>query len=328
MEEFEKGRIELLSDDYLFTPLNNLSKGDFVSPEDAGQLTELCLSKWKGCSFTKDKDGLPEITLSAEVVSELEHFLRTPGREGGYNELHDLISHKGIIKVVFNGSIAESMPERKFLSPTGYWSRFLINRLEQEKALFKTFSFQLSTNTGISKGDYLVFFFEVRMEGIKTEIEFLGLPVEITSKIAKQVDFNILPRVLAAAKSASSDLEVPQLDVNEFLDAARDYLDEVLEEKRATASDDNRYRAESRIAALRKATEIRYRKLQHQIDNHIASRNAEGRKPDDNYIRLTKARMDKEELRLHIRVEELRERQVLTLDHNLEAIAYIRVRDD
>jgi SNF2 family DNA or RNA helicase len=58
MEEFEKGSRELLSDDYMVTPLNNLSRGNFVSPEDADQLTELCLSKWKGCSFTKDKDGL------------------------------------------------------------------------------------------------------------------------------------------------------------------------------------------------------------------------------------------------------------------------------
>jgi len=328
MEEFEKGRRELLSDDYLFTPLNNLSKGDFVSPEDAGQLTELCLSKWKGCNSTKDKNGLPEITLSAEIISELEHFLRTPGREGGYNELQDLISRKGPIKVVFDGSIAESMPDHKFLSPTGYWSRFLTNKLDQENALFKTFSFQLSTNTEIFKGDYLVFFFEVRVEGIKTEIEFLGLPVEITSKTVKQVDFNILPRALAGAKSASSDLEVPQLDVNEFLDAARDYLEEVLEEKRNIASEDNRYRVDSRIAALRKATEIKNRKLQQQLDNHIISRQREGSQPDENYVRLTKARIEKENLRLSSKVEDLQKRQVLTLDYNLDAIAYVRIEGD
>jgi len=328
MEEFEKGRRELLSDDYLFTPLNNLSKGDFVSPEDAGQLTELCLSKWKGCSFARDKDGLPEITLSVEVVSELEHFLRTPSREGGYNELHDLISRKGPIKVVFDGSIAESMPDRKFLPPTDYWSRFLINKLEQENTLFKTFTFQLSTDTEISKGDYLVFFFEVRMEGIKTEIEFLGLPVEITRKTVKQLDFNILPRVLAGAKSASSDLEVPQLDVNEFLDVARDYLDEVLEEKRNTASEDNRYRVDSRIAALRKATELKNRKLRQQLDSHIISRQREGRQPDENYVRLTKARIEKENLRLSSRVEDLQKRQILTLDYSLDAIAYVRIEGD
>jgi len=328
MEEFEKSRRELLSDDYMVTPLNNLSRGNFVSPEDAGQLTELCLSKWKGCNFTKDKDGLPEITLSAEVVSELEHFLRSPGREGGYNELHELISRKGPIKVILDGSMAESLPDRKFLSPTGYWSRFLINKLEQENSLFKTFSFEVSANIKLPKGNYVVFFFEVRMEGIKTEIELLGLPVEIASKTVEEIDFNSLPRVLADAKSASSDLEIPQLEVSEFLGVARDYLDKVLEEKRTTASDDNRYRVDSRIAALKKASETKHRKLQQQIDNHIASRNAERKQPDDNYIRLTKARMEKENLRLHTRIDELQKRQVLTLDYNLDAIAYLRVRGD
>jgi len=39
MEEFEKYRGELLSDDYLAKPINNITKGDFVSPDDAIQLT-------------------------------------------------------------------------------------------------------------------------------------------------------------------------------------------------------------------------------------------------------------------------------------------------
>lgn len=328
MEEFEKSRRELLSDDYMVKPLSNLSKADFVSPEDAYQLTELCLSKWNGCNFAKDKDGFPEITLSTEVVSELEHFLRTPGREGGYNELHDLISRKGPIKVVFDGSMAASLPDCTFLSPTGHWSRFLIYKLERENALFKTFSFEFSANTRIPKGSYLVFFFEVRMEGIKTEIEFLGLPVDARSQTVQETDFDGLPRILACAENVSSDSEIPQLDVSQFLDVARDYLDKVLEEKRRTASDDNRYRVESRIAALEKASEIKHAKLQQQIDNHIASRNAEGKQPDDNYIRLTKARMEKENLRLQTRITELQKRQVLTLDYNLDAIAYLRVRGD
>jgi SNF2 family DNA or RNA helicase len=326
MEEFEKSRRELLSDDYMVRPLNNLSKGDFVSPEDASQLTELCLSKWKGCNFTKDKAGLPEITLSTDTVSDLEHFLRTPSREGGYNELHELVSHKGSIKVIFDGSIAAGMPDRTFLSPTGYWSRFLIYKLEQENSLYKTFSFELPESETIPKGEYLCFFFEIRMEGIKTEIEFLGLPVEIESQTVKTVDFDRLPRLLAYSRNSSLCLDIPQLDVNQFLDVARDYLDRVLEDRRRTASDDNRYRVESRVAALKKASRMKHVKLQQQIDNHVATRNAEGKQPDDNYIRLTKARMEKESLRLQTKIDELQKRQTLTLDHNLGAVAYLRVR--
>jgi hypothetical protein len=325
MEEFEKSRRELLSDDYMVIPLNNLSKGDFVSPEDAEQLTELCLSKLQGCDCTKDKDGFPQITLSVEIVSELEHFLRAPGREGGYNELHDLISRRGPIKVIFNGSVAESLSDRKFLSPTGCCSRFLVERLERQKAIFKTFSFGLDANVGIPNGDYLVFFFEVRMEGIKTEIEFVGLPVRISNRIVAETDFDSLPRIMANVKSIHPIIELPELDVNQFLDIARDHLDRVLEKRREAAADDNHYRIESRIAALKKASEIKHKKLQQQIDRHTEGRRAQGKQPDENYVRLTKARMEKENTKLLTSIEELQKRLTLTLDYNLEAMAYLRI---
>lgn len=328
MEEFEKSSKELLSDDYLAAPLNKLSKGDFVAPDDAIQLTELCLSKWEGCKFIKKEEGCAEVTLSPKILSELEHFLRCPGREGGYNELHALLSQKSPIKVVFDGSIAESLSNHCFLSPTGYWSRFLIDKLEREKEILKTFSFQLSPEVGLFKGEYLVFFFEVRMEGVKTEIELISLPVDASSKTVVETDFNSLARVLARAKSDNPEPAPSSFELVALLDVAREYLDDILEEKRIAASEDNLYRVDSRIAALTRAAQVKIRKLQGQIDNHVFKRKSEGRQPDENYIRLTKARMEKENLRLHSRVEELQKRKVLTLDYNLAAIAYLRIHGD
>ncbi len=328
MEKFEESRKELLGDDYLAAPLTRLSKGDFVAPDDASALTELCLSKWEKCKFVKKEDGCAEITLSTQIASELEYFLRRPGREGGYNELYPLLSQKSPIQVVFDGSIAESLPNHWFLSPTGHWSRFLIDKLVREKAILKTFSFQLSPEVGLSKGAYLVFFFEVRMEGIKTEIEIIGLPVEISSKAVIHTEFNSLARVLAGGKGYNHDLKPPPIELDAFLDEAREYLEDILEEKRNTASEDNLYRVESRIAALTRAVELKIRKLQQQIDNHIIKRKSEGNQPDENYIRLTKARIEKEKLRLHSRIEELQNRRVLTLDHNLAAIVYLRIQSD
>jgi superfamily II DNA or RNA helicase len=328
MEEFEKHRRELLSDDYLSTPLNNLSSSDFVSPNDAMELTALCLSKWEGCKFAKNENHCAEIRLSAKAVSELDHFLRRPGHEGGYNELHMLLSQKGPIKAVFDGSIAESLPNHTFLSPTGSWSRFLIDKLEQTRSIFKTFSFQLPAKVGLSEDDYLVFFFEVRMEGVKTEIEFLGIPVNMSTQSIVKTDFSRLPRVLANVQGSRINIQKVNLDVGSYLNMVRAYLDEFLEEKRRVASDDNRYRVESRIAALKKGMEIRNRKLQQQIDKHINNRTREGRTPDESYIRLTKARIEKEIVRLNSRIDELQKRQILTLDYNLEAIAYLRIKGD
>ena len=328
MEEFEESRKELLSDDYLTTPLTRLSKGDFVGPDDASQLTEICLSKWKGCNFTRTEKGCAEIRLSPRIVSELEHFLRHPGREGGYNELYPLLSQKGSTKIVFDGSIAESLPDHCFLSPTGNWSRFLINKLEGEKALHKVFSFQLSPEVGLSEGEYLIFFFEVRMEGVRTEIELVGLPVDIASKAVIQTEFSGLARDLGKAKSSYLNITPPQLELDEYHEAARERLEGILEERRNEASEDNLYRVDSRIAALTRAAKMRIGKLQQQLDNHIANRRYEGKDPDENYIRLTKARMEKENLRLHSRIEDLQKRKILTLDYNLVGIAYLRTKRD
>ena len=322
-EEFEKNRKELLSDDYLSAPINNLSRGDFISPKDAQQLTEICLSKWKGCKYTEDNKGLPQVLISTDISADLEHFLRAPGREGGYNELHRLISSKGSVKIIFNGQEAEDNSDRVFLSPTGYWSRFLIEKLEFEKAIFKTFGFGAS-NIGLPVGNYLVFFFEIRMEGIKTEIELIGIPINIRETKVVETDFSALPRLLANTKGSTIEA-TENVDPTSYLDLAMAYLDDLLEDKRKKASDDNRYRAESRIAALRKGTEIRNERLEQQIKNHITNRMDEGRAPDENYIRLTKARIEKENAKLNYGIEDLQKRQMLTLDYNLQAIAYVRV---
>ncbi len=116
-----------------------------------------------------------------------------------------------------------------------------------------------------------------------------------------------------------------KVDLISNLDLAMAYLDDLLEDKRKKVSDENRYRAESRIAALRKGTEIRNERLEQQIKNHITNRIDEGRAPDENYIRLTKSRIEKENAKLTYSIIDLQKRQMLTLDYNLQAIAYVRV---
>jgi len=324
-EDFEKKRKELLSDDYLSAPINNLFKGDFVSPNDAQELTEICLLKWKGCKYSKDDKGLPQIMVTSDLSADLEHFLRAPGREGGYNELYKIISSKGPIKVIFNGNEAEDNPDRVFLSPTGYWSRFLVEKLEREKSIFKTFGFS-ATKIGIPVGNCIVFFFEIKMEGIKTEIELLSVPINVADSKVVDVDFSAFPRILANIKGTSIEL-TESFDPTPYLDLAMAYVDELIEEKRKKASDENQYRAESRIAALRIGTEMRNKRLEEQIQNHITKRIEESRAPDEKYIRLTKARIEKENAKLLFAVESLQKKQVLTLDYNLQAIAYIKVQE-
>lgn len=329
MEEFERHRNELLGDDYLAERINNITTGSFVSPEDAIRLTDQCLSQWEGCRFVREGEACGEIALSAGIISKLEQFLRRPGNEAGYSELQPLLSPSKSINAVFDGSVAQEYSSYIFLPPTGYWSRFLTYQLEQDGRILKTFSFAASSaEVGLPKGEYVVFLFEVRLEGIRREIEFLGVPVNIASSSVLETDFGNLPRLLANAAVPSDASTREELDLEQCLDSARDYFDQFLEEKRVKSDQKNRYLIESRVAAIQRSSDMKARALQQQLESHIQKRKEEGKAPDENYLRLTRGHIEKEKARPESRIKELRNRQELSLDYSLEGIAHLSVRED
>ncbi|AKB85359.1 helicase-related protein [Methanococcoides methylutens] len=325
-EQFEKYRTELLGDDYLVKPINSISKGDFVSPSDAMDLTRTYLLMHENCNFDKLDESRAIIKLSPTIITQLETFSRKPGNEGTFNELKALFDTKSSVKVVFDGQLAETCLDHIFLSPTGYWSRFLTHQLEKEKALYKIFRFSINPSESyILNGEYVVFLFEVRMEGLRTEIEFLGLPVNINTKTVYETSFEKIPRLLAYDSIENPTIESEYIDVYELLEVARDYLDEILEEKRRVASEENRFKIDSRITALTESCEKQVEKLQNSLQRHIEKQSAEGEKPDERFMRLMKGRIDSKKAKHMGKIKELQHRQELSLDYNLEAIVHIKV---
>lgn len=327
-EQFEKYRTELLSDDYLVKPINNISKGDFVSPSDAMDLTQTYLLMHEDCTFNKLDGSRGIIELSPTLVSQLETFSRKPGNEGAFNELKAFFGTKGSVKVVFDGQLAETYLDHIFLSPTGHWSRFLTYQLEKENSLYKIFRLNIHPSESyILDGEYVVFLFETRMEGLRTEIEFLGLPVSINTKTVYETSFEKLPRLLAYDSIDDPTIESEYIDVYDFVDVARDYLNEILEEKRRIASEENRFKIDSRITALTKSCEKQVGKLQESLERHVEKQRNEGKIPDERFMRLMKGRIDSKKEKHQAKIKELQQLQELSLDYNLEAIVHIKVRE-
>lgn len=325
-EQFEKYKTELLGDDYLAKPINNISKGDFVSPSDAMDLTQTYLLMHEDCTFNRLDESCGSIEFSPTLVTQLETFSRKPGNEGAFNELNALFGTKGPAKVVFDGQLAETCPDHIFLSPTGYWSRFLTQQLEKEKSLYKIFRFSIHPSESyILDGEYVVFLFEVRMEGLRTEIEFLGLPVNINTKTVYETSFEKLPRLLAYDSINDSTIESEHIDVYELLEIARNYLDEILEEKRRVASEENRFKINSRITALTESCEKQVEKLQEILGRHVEKQRTEGKMPDEKFKRLMKGKIDSQKAKHRAKINELQQRQELSLDYNLEAIVHTKV---
>jgi hypothetical protein len=324
MEEFEKHRGELLSDDYLAKPINNILKQSFISPLDAIEFTSMCVSNWENCRFLRTRDGCGELKLSAKVVDKIEQFLRRPGNERGYAELETLLTPGNSIKVVFDGSIAENYGDHIFLPPTGYWTRFLIRELVNDKKIRRVFSFPVSSaDTNIPGGNYLIFLFEVRLEGLRHEIEFLGIPIDVQTGRIVDLPFDNLPRMLVQIDGQEKCLTSDDVDINLLLEKTRDYLDKVLEKRRSDVSQENQFIIDSRIAALTKSSEMKLRNLENRKTIHIEKHREVGQDPDETYLRLTDGQIEKEKVRLTTKIEELQNHRDLSVDYSLEAIVHI-----
>ena len=325
-EQLERHKTELLSDDFLVKPLNNISRGEFISPQDTMDLTEQYLLQYKECKFSRLEDGCAEIELSPEIVTKVEQFLRKPGNEGAYAELRDLVHSPKIIKTVFDGRLADTYPNYLFLPPTGFWAKFITYQFSQEGKLSKIFSFNVnSSDAKITKGIFIVFLFEVRMEGLRTEIEFLAVPIDIESNKIVETDFESFPRLLANIPVNSVKIDYLDVDINGVLDISRDYLDRIMEEKRKVAAGENHFKIESRIAALNESCNKKVNQLKVQLQKHVEKRRNEMKEPDERLIRMKNAQIENEKGKLNSKIGQLQQHQDLSLDYNLEAMIYLVV---
>jgi len=325
MEELEKIKSELIGDDYLSKPINKITDGEFVGPEDAIDLTNEFLSSKDNCKFTKENKATGKLVLSNDIVSDLERFLRKPGNEGGYVEVQPLLQPKTELKVVFNGDKAIEYPNHVFVPPTGMWTKFITHELEDQEKIKKCFSFKTDLKQlNLSLSECIMFLFEVRFEGFRTEIQLFGIPVDVNKEEAIEVDYTNLPRKLVNLDGKKSELDIAFYDPEYYLSIARGKLDEVLENKRKETADDNKYKIESRIAAIEKSSDMKISKLRRQMHNHIENRKENGKDPDRDYIRMTEARIEKEKSRVESKKESLEQKREISLNYNLEGIVYLK----
>jgi hypothetical protein len=179
--QFEEQRNELLGEGEFRKLINGLEQNnDFLKPSDAARLTESFLIKNDSTYKSIDEES-GCLTLSSKIMKELERFTRLPGMEGSTAELHSLLTANGPIEVIFNGSTAGD-GGAQFLPPTGFWIKFILQRLEQENNILRTFSFSTKeSNSFLNSGCYIILIFEIEVEGIKVEHHLAMVPINMES---------------------------------------------------------------------------------------------------------------------------------------------------
>jgi hypothetical protein len=115
------------------------------------------------------------------------------------------------------------------------------------------------------------------------------------------------------------------VDMNELLNISRDYLDHLMEEKRKIASEENHFKVDSRIAALRESHNKKVNQIKLQLQKHEEKRKSEGKEPDEKLMRMRKSQVENEEGKLNLKINQLQQHQNLSLDHKLEAIISLNV---
>lgn len=327
MEEFEKYRAELLSDDYLSEPINRISESNFIEPEDTFNLTKEYLTEKKGCKLTLIEDGVGKIILSDKVINDLKNFLKKPKNEPGFSALNRLFIPNMEIGIVFDGSKANELSDHVFLPPNGYWTKFITYQLQNEKKINQIFKFRTTNNIPLPNGRYIVALFETRIEGIRSEIEFLGVPVNIDNNEIPKCNIEKVPRLLSGCTTSDVEINSIDIDINYILDEAREYLDIGLDRRRENISEENQYKINSRIAAIEKASESRIRNMQETLNRHIQTRKDMGLEPSEKFVPLTKARIENEKNRSEAKINDLRKQKGISIDYNLEGIIYLEVDD-
>lgn len=325
-EQFEKVKAELLSDDYLTKPLNSTNSSEFVSPSDALELTDFYLSKIEGCKFKKTESARGIIGLSPELCEQLESFSIKAGNEGAYNELKVLFSNTSQKKIIFDGQLAEKYSDHLFLSPTGFWMKFVTSMISNSGQLSNSFKFNLPQSSQyLPTGEYVIFLYEIQIEGLRTEIEFLGIPIDVKSGQAVDTDYEKIPRLVALEPGFSDDSQFSEFDIYDLKDNAIESLEAVLDKKRQVASDENRYKIDSRIAAFKQSCLRTKERADEYIETHKKKQISEGKTPDDNYIQMTKGKYEKKRAIYLEKINELKKRQEPSLSSNLVAIIQVIV---
>lgn len=326
-ENFETLRYSLACDDYLSQPGNTILNSDFITIADAMAITEYYLKAMDGCSFTQIGDYCCEISLSDTVIEHLESFLRRPKNEYAYRELAQITDTPKSIKIIFDGKNADQYPNYIFLNPAGPWSRFLAHEISAMNKLYNNFEISVvkSSELQLLPDDYTLFLFEVALEGLKTEIQLIGIPISNTDKKIIQLDIEKIPRLFGNLKPVechySSRTDTVLFD--ELFEIARSHLELIFDEKRKRLSTEISFKLDGLITGLKQSSGKKVEKLQQSLSSHIDNRMREGKKPDENYIRLTEGKINRENIRLETRITELNKKRDSSLNYSLEAIVHL-----
>ncbi len=329
MQQFEKSRDELLGEEVFTEYFQNMGQDkQFVQPADAARLSAICLTSWTGCSYKLISEDRAEINLSKEVIQKVKEHTRKPGMEASIDELGPLIKKDHPLKVIFDGSQANNYNDHCFLPPCGYWTRFLLGQIENRAALQRIFNLTVETMDGLKAGNYLVPLFESVITGIRDEIDMNAVPVNIYSGQVLECDYRQLSRKIFGSNLESNSDFAPNEEYCFLIDMAAEVLEKQMENRVEILKAENQYRIDARIESIRKGSEVRIERHQNVIREHKQRMQEAGQNPNQEFIRLREAQINKEINQTELRINALNKAMHVTPATSLIGVVFLQVKGD
>ncbi len=326
LDKFENSREELLGDEYFKRTIANMDKTDFVGPEDAMFLSEACIKEWENCTFQKE-GVLAKIKLSKELKNKLEKYMKSPGAEGSSRELGKLVKENEV-KVIFDGSLAMENKEAHFLSPTGFWIKFLLELLEENKKISKVFYAETKTNLiNIPSGEYIVPFYELKTEGFRTELNLAAVPISICEKVPYKYDYIKLSRRINKVISNCTDFQGVEIQLEDYIDIGIQAVEEAISDKIVMMKNENKFKVEAKKRSLEEGCRVRCERLQQKINTHIEKSAAQGIEANKDFLRLIKSQIENEEQNNKEKIKNLEKISELSVSTSLIALMYLKIKE-
>jgi superfamily II DNA or RNA helicase len=327
--QFEAQRSEFLGEGEFRKLINGLEQGnDFLKPSDAAQLTEMFL-KQNGASYKAINEESGSLKLTASLMKDLEVFSRIPGMEGSIFELDPLLTVADTINVIFNGSAAGDV-NYHFLPPTGFWMKFILQKLEEKKHIFRVFTFSAPKhNSFLEVGQYIIPIFEIEVEGIKEEHHLAMVPIKMNDETVIECNYIQAARGFTGHLVQSEvNLEYSQEEWETRIDNGRTQLESYMNQYVDNIRLENETIVSARILSLEKGSEARKNRLLQTIEDHRQRSGGGLSESSKRYIYSVESRIENERRRTRDKIKTLKIKQEISFSLGLVGVMLLEVVEE
>ena len=325
-DHFEDQRNELLGEGEFQKLLTGISeKNDFLTPADAADLTAYFISQFGG-TYKPFDDESGKLTLIDASLKELDQFTRLPGMEGSTAEFQPLFNSKGGQPVIFNGSKVNDI-EHAFLPPTGFWIRFILYSLENQRHIHRTFHYGMKAEDSfLDEGDYLIPIFEVEVEGIKSEYHLAAVPVDLNKEQVIQCNYIQSSRAFSKTHlKVEMEWEIDQDHLEKLINMGQSELEVFMDKHVENLQLENETLITTRVSALDKGSKARINRLSQMVEDHKERLQGEISESSRNFIKSVEARIENEAKRTHVKIDSLMTKKEISFSTSLTGVIHLRV---